>query len=283
LRKLKLDPEPVLVVGGSLMTRQILPKLGWHGLHPVRSYVLPVTARGLVSNVIRQRWPQREALARSVWRRVPFRAAKALPPPPGRAEVRQLGANDWHDLPADGGSDLVSLLQREHWTWLAAMPPEFARPMALLFCLDGEIVGCCVMQLEPAAAGVDGRIVHLQTARNDSALIGWMLSTAASTLARHGAGFIRCFVSTPQKIAAAEAAGFMFSQQMPCFWWHRPELRMPAGVDVDYLRGDDAQPLAAMRGRRLDPRQPSGGLAPGPEEPALTLAGLRSAWSRSRT
>mgnify|MGYP001599612051 CR=1 FL=1 len=249
LRKLRNEPEPVLVVGGSQMTRQILPRLGWSALAPVRSYVLPVTARGLAANMLRRRRPHREALARIVWGRLPGRAPRYLPPPPGRPEVHLLAPDRWQDLPADPTTELVGLLEQDHWRWLAAMPAEFARPLAVLFRLNGVIVGCCLAQLEPTVTGLDGRLVHVQACRHDAVLLRWIMSTTVRILAERGAEFIRCFVSTPEKEAAVEAAGFVFSQDMPCFWWDRPGERVPQSVDIDYLRGDDAQPLAALPGR----------------------------------
>jgi hypothetical protein len=251
LRQLKMYPEPVLVVGGSGMTRQILPRLGWDILPEVRSYVLPVTARGLAANLLRQKWPARESLARLISRRLPFRVPVRIPPPPGRSDVQVLGGDQWCDAPADASGALVGLLEREHWAWLADMPTEFAQPLCLVFRLDETVAGLALTQLEPSATGLDGRIVHLQTANSDPALLAWIVSVAAQTLVQHGAGFIRCFVSTPQKFAAVESAGFMFSQQLPCHWWNRPGVAVPDKIDIDYLRGDDAQPLGAMRGRKL--------------------------------
>ena len=249
LRRLRDYPEPVLVVGGSNMTRQILPRLGWTELKPVRSYILPVTARGLAANMMRLKWPRTEALARMIWRRVPIRPPRRLPPPAGRVDIQLLSGPDWQDLPADASGGLVSLLERDHWQWLASMPSVFAIPLGIVFRLDGVVVGFCLAQLEPSVTGLDGRIVHLQVGRGDVPMIAWIVSAASRVLVDRGAAFIRCFVSTAEKIAAVEAAGFMFSQTMPSHWWNRPGVPVPDSIDVDYLRGDDAQPLAAMRGK----------------------------------
>jgi hypothetical protein len=279
LRQLKMYPEPVLVVGGSEMTRQILPRLGWDALPEVRSYVLPVTARGLAANLLRQKWPAREPLARLINRRLPLRVPGRVPPPPGRSDVQVLSREQWCDAPADGSGALVGLLEREHWAWLAAMPIEFAQPFCLVFSLDGAVVGLALAQLEPSATGHDGRIVHLQSANSDPALLAWIVSVAAQALVQRGAGFIRCFVSTPQKFAAVESVGFMFSQQVPCHWWNRPGVAVPDRIDIDYLRGDDAQPLGAMRGRKLGRAVP--GDRPGHRPRGVAAAGVMPATARS--
>ncbi|HUB14404.1 MAG TPA: hypothetical protein VMB34_20805 [Acetobacteraceae bacterium] len=255
LAKLRSFPEPVLVVGGTDTTRQILPLLRWTVLPPVQSYVLPVTARGLAANMMRLKWPHREALARLVWRGLPLRPPRRLRAPSGRPEMQLLHAADWYELPADTGNRFMALLERDHWQWLTKMPAAFATPLGMVFRLDGVVVGFCLAQLEPSAAGLDGRIVHLQAERNDARLLGWMVSVAARILVDRGAAFIRCFVSTPEKIEAVQAVGFVFSQTMPCHWWNRPGVPVPESIDVDYLRGDDAQPLGAIRGRYFDRRE----------------------------
>lgn len=251
LRQLKRYPEPVLVVGGSETTRQILPRLGWDILPEMSSYVLAVTARGLAANLLRQKWPARERLAGLISRRLPVRSPRRIPPPSGRSEVQVLGREEWCEAPAATSGALTGLLEREHWAWLAGMPPEFAKSFCLVFRLDRAVVGLALAQLEPTATGFDGRIVHLQAARSDVPLLAWMISVTAQSLVRRGAEFIRCFVSTPQKCAAIRSVGFVFSQALPCYWWNRPGVAVPGEIDLDYLRGDDAQPLGAMRGRKL--------------------------------
>jgi hypothetical protein len=252
LRQLKHYPEPVLVMGGSAYTLEILPRLRWDMLGSVRSYVLPVTARGLAANLIRQRWPMREAMAQVIPRWVPARRPVRLPSPPGRPDIELLNKDTWYDLPVDASSELVGMLDQDHWNWLASAPHDFARSLGIVFRLDGNIVGFCLAQLEPTATGLDGRIVHLQTINNEVPLIGWVLSTTVEMLVEQGAEFIRCCVSTPAKIAAIESIGFILSQEFPCHWWNRPGIDIPGSIDLDYLRGDDALPLGAIRGRRLD-------------------------------
>lgn len=254
LRQLRDYPEPVLVVGGSTMTRQILPRLGWDILAPVRSYILPIKARGLAANLMRQKWPAHETFARIIPRWAPFRSIARVPAPTGQAQVEVIDGETWHELPANGSTELVVLLERAHFQWLTAMPHDFARTLGVVCRLDGAIAGFALVQLEPTATGLDGRIVHLQSVDNDTKLLAWIIAETSRVLVDHGADFIRCFVSTPEKSAAIESVGFILSQELPCHWWNRPGLRVPGRIDVDYLRGDDAQPLAAIRGRRLDRR-----------------------------
>lgn len=253
LSKLRSYPEPVLVIGGSNMTRGILGRLRWRELPQVQSYVLPVTARGLTANMLRLKRPQHESLARLVWHRLPCRAPRLLPAPPGLADVQLLTGHEWHPLPVDASSNLVGLMEQDHWEWLARMPACFATQLGMVFRLDGAVVGFCLAQLEPSATGLDGRIVHLQAGQSDVRTLGWIVSSAARALADRGAAFIRCYVSTQEKIAAMKAAGFFLSKPVPCYWWARPGYEVPATVDVDYLRGDDAQPLGALRGRYREP------------------------------
>jgi hypothetical protein len=253
LRQMQASGEPILVIGGSDANRSLLSRLHWKLLPPVCNYILPVTLRGLAANLLRQTVPPHEARARLMWRRLPCRPPRRLPPPSAGAacEVVPLQPDEWFDLENPRSSGLTALLERAHWQWLNAMPPDFARPLALLFRQGTRIIGVSLSQLEPAAAGLDARILHVQPAREDAGLLAWMFAETAAALVARGAEFIRCRVSTPEKTAAIEAVGFKFSQMAPCFWWSKPSLAAPAAADVGYLRGDDALPLLALRGRRL--------------------------------
>ena len=131
------------------------------------------------------------------------------------------------------------------------MPVGLAQPVGLLFRKHDRILGVSLSQIEPAAAGLDARIMHVQSASANDRLLAWMFAETAVALVARGADFIRCRVSTPDKIVAVEAAGFIFSQSSPCFWWSRPDLPAPVMADVGYMRGDDGLPLPALRGRRL--------------------------------
>lgn len=247
---LKSYPEPVFVMGGSETNRRILSQMrDWTNLPATSSYILPVKLRGLFANLIRQRWWQREALARAV-PNIPLKGPKRIRPPAGRRPtVKMLTVNDdLTMLPLTTSTGLIQLFEPQHWKWLVKMPPELARPIGVEFFLDDVLVGFSLSQIEPAAVSLDARIVHFQV--TDPAFAGWVISETAQILASYRVGFIRSCVSTPNKIKAMEAVGFIKANDFPCYW--RPgSTPTPTCTDIGFLRGDDPIPIHILRGRKL--------------------------------
>jgi hypothetical protein len=239
-------PEPVFVLGGSQVTLDLLTKLKWKSLPAAKSYVLPIKVRGLMANVIRQRWWQHEAMARTIPSFLPLKRPKRVAPPTDRFKVRKLSSDDSIAMADAAQTGLVELLETEHWQWLARMPTELAMPVGLLFSFDDKPIAVSYSQIEPAASGLDARIVHLQF--TDPSIGAWVISTTARMLADYGVGFVRCCVSTDDKIAAIEKVGFVKTKDIPCHWLPRMA-DTPTCIDVGYLRGDDAMPFQALRGR----------------------------------
>jgi len=143
---------------------------------------------------------------------------------------------------------LTQLLETWHWHWLAKMPRDLAEPVGLLFLLDDEPAGLAYCQIEGSASGIDARIVHVQCI--DAAICAWVIAATTEFLVERGAGFIRCCVSSDQKTAALERVGFIKSQDFLCYWLPGASPSPPpTSVDVSNLRGDDAIPFHALRGR----------------------------------
>jgi hypothetical protein len=247
LWKLRQYPEPAFVLGGSGLTAEALKKLRWTVLPSARSYVLPIRARGLLGNLVRQSWRLRRGVAHVVPSFLPIRTPKHIGPPVGRrAEIKMLAPNGTvPTLPVDD-TGLTQLLETSHWQWLATMPPALAEPVGLLFLLDDMPVGVTFCQSEQAASWLDARIVHVQCA--DWSICAWVISATAEILASRGADFIRCCVSCKQKIAALEQVGFIKGKEVPCFWLPRA-WPTPTSIDISDLRGGNAMPLEALRGR----------------------------------
>lgn len=247
LWKLRTHDEPVIVLGGSALTVQILTKLRWTVLPSASSYVLPIRARNLVGNLIRRCWVGYERAARIVPNALLLRGPRHIAPPAGkRAMVKLLDANDPVPEISANAASLTETLETAHWRWLVGMPPAMAQPLGILFLLDDVPVGMTFSQIEPAASGLDAKIVYMRG--NNPAICAWMISATTEILAKRGVGFVRCYVSTEAKIRAMEQAGFIKSKDVPCHWYPRA-WPTPVSVDVSYLRGDDAMPFQALRGR----------------------------------
>lgn len=245
LRKIMALGKPIFVIGGSRMTLDLLPHVKFTVAPvPARYYVLPVNARGLAANVIRQSWWQQERLAAFIPPISSFLLRHPCAPTSGNIRIMLPNA-DFPQNPSDG---LVDVIEPWHWKWLNRMPSEVAKVIGLAFYLDNTMVGCSVSQLEPSAAGLDGRILCSQFV--EPKLGNWVIRATARFLADHGAGFIRARASNPDKFALMEGAGFFLSKTLPVYW-HSRQLPIPSQIDAGYLRGDDAMPWQALRSRRL--------------------------------
>lgn len=251
LGKIKSYAEPVLVIGGTQSTLQTLPRFRFKTVQMAHYYILPLTARGLAANALR-RW-DREQLAKTV-PPMPL-APMRHPRTPSGGNIQLLSADadciplphieTWPERYHDA---LIQIIEPSHWQWLTRMPRMMAVPAGLLFTINDTPVGCSICQIEPSASGLDGRIVHFQ--HSDISLASWIVAATVNFLRKRGVHFIRCCVSTPEKFAAVEAAGFLLSQRVPVHWFHRTN-SVPSLIDAGYLRGDDAMPWQALRSRRL--------------------------------
>ena len=246
---LRRHPESVFVVGGSPATRNMLAKMRWDRLPASADYVLPIKARGLAAMMLRRSWWSHETLARLVPNFLPAKRPKRIKPPTGqRATVRILDRHDDITLPPCNRSGLIQLLEPAHWRWLCRMPAELARPIGLEFFVNDVLMGFSLVQIEPAATGMDGKILLFQVA--DPTLAAWVLSETTQMLADHHVGFIRGCVSTPDKVEAMESVGYIKVQDLPCYWLSRAT-PAPQALDIGFLRGDDAIPYRVLRGRKL--------------------------------
>jgi hypothetical protein len=153
-----------------------------------------------------------------------------------------------YDLPAItvAAQGLVQLIEPAHWQWLTQMPASVAEVIGVIGYLDDCAVGLAIAQIEPAASGFDGKIVHVQC--SDPTSVGWILSEITRYLADRHVGFVRCCVSTAAKCAALEQIGYTRTKDMACHWWPG-QAATPASIDVGYLRGDDAIPFQTLRAR----------------------------------
>ncbi len=252
LREMLANPEPMLSIGGSSATVEILPRLRWTRLPDVQKFVLPIKARGLAGTLLRSRWPAGEVYARTIPGFIPLRPPRRAPAPPcGVGRVAEWRPATPAALPVPQHNGLVQLLEQAHLEWMARIPPDVAQLLGLSFFLDDTPVGFSLSQIEPAITGFDGCIVHLQVAHPAQAVADWIVAETASRLAARGVGIIRSLASSPEKVAALRKAGFVGRGPLPAYWWPKVGAPTPSEIDAGYLRADDAMPLQALHGRHL--------------------------------
>jgi hypothetical protein len=245
MRTMMALPEPIIAVGGTEATVSLLPRLGWERLPAIRKLILPASLRGLTGNLIRARGRRHLQRARAIPAFIPFRPPRKARPPAADARVEEWGPGRSLRLPVPRQDGLVALLEPANLDWICAAPRGFFQPMVLLFLVGDDVVGVSLSQLEPAAAGPDARVVHVQVSGPEQPVADWVISETARRLCQAGAGFIRCRASAPMMIAALRRTGFIDVQSEPGFWWSKDRTPPPAIVDIGYLRADDNLPFGA--------------------------------------
>jgi hypothetical protein len=247
MRMMMALPEPMIAIGGTDATVSLLPLLGWKPLPAVQNMILPITLRGLVSTLLRRWWPRHVKRAAAIPRFIPVHLPRRMPPPAPDAEVIEWRPGDKLDMPVPQRNGLIALLDPTDLEWFYAGPRELFRPMVLLFRVGGEPVGISLSQLEPSALGPEGRIVHLQLAGREQPVTNWVVSETVRRLSQAGAGSIQCRASNPLTITALRKTGFIAARSQPAFWWAKNDVPPPSGMDVGYLRADDALPFGVIR------------------------------------
>jgi fatty-acyl-CoA synthase len=236
--------EPIIAIGGTDATRSLLPRLGWKSLPAVYDMTLPVTFRGFVHKVLRNRAPRYAERARAIPRAIPARWPPKSTPFFSDACIEEWQPGQRLSIPVPQEGGLIALLQPADLEWMYKAPRRLLRPMVLTFWVGGESVGLSLSQLEPSAYGANGRIVHLQVSRPTEEIVEWVVCETARRLAEMGAELIRCRASHQSIVMVLRKTGFTTGSE-PAFWWAKDGSPPPSSLDIGYLRGDDTIPFGA--------------------------------------
>jgi hypothetical protein len=240
MRRMMAKPEPILVIGGTAYTQDLLPRLKWARLPDVGNFVLGVSARTVAGLVARKRWPRGIKLARVIpdlplVRRVPQLAA---PSANSQVRIRVAGAAQ-EEVPGIAPYAAAPALRTEALDWLAHAPAVLGQFLQVSFFCDGECVGISIGRLEELPPfGRIARIVHLHAARFE--MIDWMASATVHHLIEQGAGAVLCRASCPNTASALSKLGFWKLKPVPAYWW--PATRPPpsGSLHLTTLQADDA-------------------------------------------
>jgi hypothetical protein len=124
---------------------------------------------------------------------------------------------------------LAVLIDKDSLRWNALAPKEIGDLITLSFMVDGEPVGISISRLQRRAEGCAAKLVHLQSAVQSAATIGWIVSETVHHLVASGAGLIICRSSCPTIGAVLRRNGFWSARPYPAFWWCGAGT-VPAGV-----------------------------------------------------
>lgn len=244
MRKVMQQPEPVLVVGGSDATHQLLPRLRWTSLPDLTHYLLPTGSGAIIKGLSDLfRFPS-SALPGPLVRALslPLLGRRRAKPPAGRAEVVHLTDDQPlpRIVPQAGSTTLLSVLDQGEVEWLRKAPDGMGDYCWLVFSLDGRPVGLSLSRLYNMGALTVGRLLHLQAETPSVALYAWMSSETSRHLTKHGAQWVAGRFGCPQIDEALTSLGFRRRQPCLAFWWHQGQDPPPAPYNLSWVCGDEA-------------------------------------------
>ena len=84
MRRMMTKQEPILSVGGTNFTLELLPKLKWALLSSANTYILPISLRSAAGLAVWRLWPWAASLTERILRYLPLalRAPRCEPPTP---------------------------------------------------------------------------------------------------------------------------------------------------------------------------------------------------------
>jgi hypothetical protein len=237
MRQMMARPEPILVIGGSEFTHNLLPRLKWARLPEVDNFALFTSTRMRLGLKVYGRWRASAVLAQAIPDiRLIWRFPKE-PPPSSNAQVRASTLLDLSQLPRIAPYALVPLLEISSLLWLARAPTILGEFTLLSFYCHGEIIGFSINRLQTTPFGTKGQIVHLHAARFE--MIKWMVSETVQHLIRRGVGAIFCRASCPIIGEALSDLGFLRQLPSPAYCWP-PNKAPPTGpIHLTSMRADD--------------------------------------------
>ncbi|MBX9775273.1 MAG: hypothetical protein K2Y71_12790 [Xanthobacteraceae bacterium] len=238
MRRMMAKPEPILVVGGTDTTQNLLPRLKWARLPDVGNFILGVSARTVAGLMAHSQWPAGVKFARFVPDIRLVRRTRDIAAPSANSEVRVrvLGENE---IPSIAHYAIAPALDTRLLDWLACAPAVLGRFVLLSLVCDGEPAGISISRMrELPGFGQTSQIVHVHAA--DAGMIGWTVGATVDDLIGRGVGAITCRASCPDTAAALSALGFWKRKPSPAFWW--PANRVPPNgpLHLSQLQADDA-------------------------------------------
>jgi hypothetical protein len=239
MRRMMAKPEPILVIGGTAYTRDLLPRLKWARLPDVSNYLLGVSARTVAGLAAHKRWRGGIKLARAVPNIPLLRRISQRPAPSANCEVRLRVLGDTAEVNANAPYAVAPALGTRVLDWLARAPAVLGQFIQLSFYCDGELVGISVSRLEELpSCGRFAKLVHLHAARLE--MIDWMLGVTVQHLVEQGAGAVLSRVSCPAAAKALSALGFWRLKSSPAYWWPARALPPTGLLNLTALQADDA-------------------------------------------
>lgn len=240
MRRLMKRPEPMIIVGGTDLTRGFLPRLGWRESTAARSYLLPLAAETLAPRLEREtrlpRFLSRAAatLLTRAWCRPQTRSA------PFRATVEEV--NDLSDEVVglyDGqlGYTSVPIPSKEWHAWLVSGATGAGRFLTLQYRRSDTVIGWALGRVYTTARGCEAAVVEMYSPSPAVRVYDWMVSVLVQRLAEFAPTQIRARTTCPVLGQAFRQNHFLPGPAIPVFLWSREPFDLPEPV---HLGGDIA-------------------------------------------
>jgi hypothetical protein len=243
IRRMMAKPEPMLSIGGSEFTLNLLPRLKWMRLRDVDEFVLPVSAQVVAELVAQRVWRRGVALARLIPRiRLVRRLARRAPPfPEARIRPRELGESG--EFACSAPHDLAPAVDATILDWLMRAPPVVGDFLVLSFFRGNQPVGVSISRMETLPFGRKAVIIHWHATSLE--LIDWMITETVHDLIERGAGVVLCRASCPIAGRVLARLGFHHRRAVPAYWWPANGLPTAASLHLTSLRADDGVGIQA--------------------------------------
>lgn len=246
MRQMMAKPEPIIVIGGTAATQSLLPRLKWEPLPAVENYLLPVSIRALVGFGLRRRRAGSEVFARLIPSGLKIRRPRRLPPPVPSAQVCVSSNGRVPPPPPPDAYTLAVLIDKDSLRWNALAPKEVGDLITLNFVVDGMLVGISMSRLQRRVEGCTGKLLHLQSAEQSPAMIGWIVSETMLHLVDRGAGLIICRSSCPTIRAALRRVGCLSARPYPAFWWSARGIAPTSTMHLTKIVGNDDSDVVSV-------------------------------------
>ena len=238
MRRMMARQEPMLSIGGTEFTLDLLPRLKWAQLPRIDNFVLAISLRAAAALISTRLLGQCLAPVHAVPEVRLIRKLARQPPPSADAEVRAYAPSDQEELPNGAPYALAPSLDAAVLQWFAHAPALVGEFALLSFFCAGEHVGISISRLEKLRWGCKARIIHLHATRFE--VIAWMVSETLHHLLERGAGAVLCHASCPKMGSALSELGFVRGPPIPAYWW--PRSKQPTGgpFHLTSLQADNA-------------------------------------------
>jgi len=239
LRRLMEDPDPVVVIGGSDDTRELLPKLGFEIPGRLVPHTLPLGPRRL-AEVLAQRAKIPPALTRAGFR--VFGRLLTPPrrrgPPSGRVLPVTLPGPEIEPLYRAARQGVVPMWRVDFLRWLCAGYPGLGHFVTLYFARGDELAGWSLLRVFAQAGGAAAQLVDLFAPEPDAELFTWMVAETSAAAAGLRADVLTAYTTSPELALALRRNRFRAGEGLPIHWWDRSRDALPGPLFFGGQWGD---------------------------------------------